>query len=600
MSSALLMVATVAGGALALTALVSERAPATVIDRQAAQLLDPAYLARGLCGGRGERQSRFLKPELLMAAATAAQPERPAEREDPPLWNSLGDLTYPITTSSEAAQRYFDQGLRLSYAFNHPAAIRSFQMAQRLDPRCAMCYWGEAFALGPNINAAMVPSAVDPAFAAVAEAQALAGGATERERALIGALAERYSPDPGADRAALNAAYADAMAGIATRFVDDHEIAALYADSVMNVSPWDYWEADGGTPKGRIAGAIEAVERVLAENPNHTFASHLYIHLVEASTTPERAEPYADRLAATMPGAGHIIHMPSHIYFRIGRHLDSLASNLAAVGVDEFYLERAGEAAGPYAYSYYPHNVHFLLESARMAGDGRTALEAATKLPLVMSDEVARALPWVEIIKAAPYFAHAQFSAPNDALAVPDPGGAFPYIRAMWHYMRGVASAARGDAEAARAEADAIAAIGDATDWTHMVEGGVPAPNLLRLARHVVAGRIAQAQGSHSEAAAEFRQAVAIQDQLPYLEPPYWYYPVRQSLGAVLVQAGQAGEAERVFRDSLVGFPNNGWALYGLMQAQKAQDDQAGAARTAELLGKAWAGDEASLDLGRL
>ena len=283
-------------------------------------------------------------------------------------------MTYPITTKNEMAQRYFDQGLRWSYAFNHPEAIRAFRKAQEIDPECAMCYWGEAFALGPNINAPMDPSAVEPAFAAVAKAQALAKGTSERERALIAALAERYAPDPRADRAALDSAYAEAMAEAAGQFPDDHGLAVLYADAVMNTSPWDYWEADGSTPKGSTGEAVQAVERVLAEDPDHTFAIHLYIHLVEASNTPERAEPYADRLGATMPGAGHIVHMPSHIYFRIGRYMDSLASNWAAVATDEFLLEQIGDAAGTYAYSYYPHNVHFLLE---FGSDGRGRRDGA-------------------------------------------------------------------------------------------------------------------------------------------------------------------------------------------------------------------------------
>jgi tetratricopeptide (TPR) repeat protein len=390
------------------------------------------------------------------------------------------------------------------------------------------------------------------------------------------------------------------MAEVTAQFPDDHGLAVFYADAVMNTSPWDYWEADGSTPKGSIGEAIEAVERVLAEDPDHTFAIHLYIHLVEASSAPERAEPYADRLGATMPGAGHIVHMPSHVYFRVGRYIDSLASNWGAVAADEFLLEQIGDAAGTYAYSYYPHNVHFLLESARMAGDGETALEAADKLPTVMSDEVAHALPWVEIIKAAPFFAHAQFSAPGVTLDVSDPGSDFPYVKAMWHYARGVAQAAQGDPEAARAEADVIAQIGEMTDWDHMIEGGVPAPDLLRLARHVIAARVAQAEGDYDGAVTEFEQAVAIQDALPYLEPPYWYYPVRQSLGAALVQAGRTDEAERVFLESLLHSPNNGWALYGLMKAQESLADTTGAAQTAKLLEEAWAGDEAYLDLSRL
>jgi tetratricopeptide (TPR) repeat protein len=588
--------AAVTGGTFAVAGVADPPAPAAN-ETRAAELFDPAYLARGLCGARGKARTAFFKPKLLQVAARAGE----AGGADPPLWNFLGELTYPVTTDSPMAQRYFDQGLRWSYAFNHPEAIRAFRAAQRIDPECAMCYWGEAFAFGPNINAPMDPAAVGPAFAAVAKAQLLADKASERERALINALTRRYSPDPEADRGALDAAYADAMADAAARFPGDHEVATLYADSLMNLAPWDYWEADHRTPKGRSGDAIEAVEAVLAENPGHPFAIHLYIHLVEASATPERAEPYADRLAATMPGAGHIVHMPGHIYYRIGRYRDALDSNYAAVGVDEVLIEEVTDA-GLYAYSYYPHNIHFLLESARMAGDGETALEAAEKLPRAMSDEVARALPWVEIIKASPYFAHAQFSDPSVTLALPAPanGDEFPYVLAMWHYARGVAQAANGDAAAARAEADAIAAIGKATDWTHMTEGGVPVPDLLEMARHIIAGRVAQAEGDRDAAVAAFEKAVAIQEGLPYLEPPYWYYPVRQSLGAALLQAGRGEEAVRVFQRSLADVPNNAWSLYGLMEAQKATGDTAGATQTEALLNEAWAGDDRRLDLSRL
>ncbi|HET6520238.1 MAG TPA: hypothetical protein VFG47_10545, partial [Geminicoccaceae bacterium] len=431
-------------------------------EATAAQLLDPAYVARGMCGIHGKNRGALFKPRVLLAAATGGTQEtlQEAGDEDVPLWNFLGDLTYPITTKDELAQRYFDQGLRLAHAFNHAEALRAFKRAQRVDPACAMCYWGEAYVLGPNINAPMGPEAVEPAFAAASKAQALAGDATGPEQALIAAVVKRYSPDPDADRAALDAAYADAMAEAAARFPDDHEIAALFAEAVMDVSPWDYWEADAVTPKGRIGDAIEAVERVLAEDPDHPFAIHLYIHLVEASTTPERAEPYADRLGGTMPGAGHMVHMPGHIYFRVGRYLDALASNYAAVAADEFFFDEVGEAAGPiYKYGYYPHNVHFLVETSRLAGDGKVSVESAEKLQPLVPDEVARAVAWLQAVKASPYFAHAQFSDPETVMGIPDPGDGLPFVKGTWHYARAVARVAAGDMAAARAEADAIAAI---------------------------------------------------------------------------------------------------------------------------------------------
>jgi tetratricopeptide (TPR) repeat protein len=500
---------------------------------------------------------------------------------------------------SKLAQRYFDQGMRLSYAFNHIEALRSFRKAQELDSKCAMCYWGEAYVLGPNINAPMEPAAVSPAVAAVNKAMRLADKARPQERALIAALAQRYSADPDADQAALNQAYAKAMAEVAAQFPDSADIGTLYADALMNLSPWDYWKTDRRTLKPAVAEVVHVLEHALSRAPNHPYAIHLYIHTVEASATPERAEVYADRLAEQIPGAGHIVHMPSHIYFRIGRFSDSIAANKQAVAADEIYMTKA-RVSDFYAYGYYPHNVHFLLESARMAGDADAAIEAAEKLPSVMSNKVAAAVPWIQVMFAAPYFTHAQFSNPEVTLRLPGPGARFPYIQAMWHYARGVALAMRGDTEGAHREAAAIAAIENGADFSEMIAGGVPAPDLLRLAQHVITARIAQAQDNHQQAIGEFESAVAIQDRLPYMEPPYWYYPVRQSLGTALLLADKPQEAERVLRQALREFPNNGWALFGLMQAQKAQGDMTAAAHTHRRLTAAWLGSPAELDLARL
>jgi tetratricopeptide (TPR) repeat protein len=348
-----------------------------------------------------------------------------------------------------------------------------------------------------------------------------------------------------------------------------------------------------------VADLVPTLEEALALDPRHPYAIHLYIHAVEASTTPERAEPHADRLAALMPGAGHIVHMPAHIYFRVGRFADSIDANKQAVAADEAYLARVAPG-GLYPYSYYPHNVHFLLESARMAGDGPTALAVADKLPGVLSDDVAAQIPWVQLIKAAPYFAHAQFSPPATTLAVADPGDRFPYVKAMWHYARGVAHAAQGQTKAAQDEADAIADIAATSDFQPMIDGGVPVPDLLSLARLIVTGRVAQAQSNHEAAIDAFKKAAAIEHGLPYLEPPFWYYPVDQSLGAALLQAGRASEAEAAFRTALERYPGNAWALYGLREAARRQGDDKTAREADRLLQAKWLGPEADLELSRL
>jgi tetratricopeptide (TPR) repeat protein len=520
----------------------------------------------------------------------------------PPLWDGLGDLHYPITTASPQAQQYFDQGLRLTYAFNHAEARRAFHQAQQLDPACALCYWGEALVLGPNINAPMTADANPPAVEALAKAQAAAGGASAKERALIAALAKRYSADPQADRAALDRAFADAMAAAAAAYPDDQEIAVLAAEAIMDTQPWDYWVyGDNGatTPKGRASEIIALLEKVLKANPDHPGAIHYYIHAVEASDAPERAEPYADRLAALMPDAGHIVHMPSHIYYRIGRYVDSMKANQDAVVVDEAFFAKVDDQ-GIYRGGYYTHNVHFVAVSAQMAGDGETAVAAAEKLAGVVTDEAASTYAWAQPIKAAPYFTHAQYSAPDTVLALPDPGDRFAYVKGMWHYARGVAAAAKGDASAAAAEADAIDTLATKGDLKFLIDNYIPGDQLLQIARHVVLARIAQHQGDHAKAIEEFRQAAALEDGMPYMEPPYWYYPVRQSLGAALLHAGQPEEAVAAFRASLKLAPNNGWAIYGLMEAQKKLGDEAGAKASEAALAKTWIGSRDLLDLSKL
>jgi tetratricopeptide (TPR) repeat protein len=587
-----LLLATSALGAALLVATGSGAVPR---NQSPSELFDPGVVAAGVCGRSGDHAATF-KP---MQVALASPSEGVADTgEAPPLWDGLGTLSYPITTDSEQAQRYFDQGLRLTYAFNHAEAYRAFKQAQALDPDCAMCFWGEAFVLGANINAAMEASAMQPAFVAMTNAKARAAGASARERALIDALSTRYAADPEADPAELAQAYADAMAEAHARYPDDQDLAVLFADAVMNTSPWDYWELDGRTPKGRLGEAVGAIEGVLAVNPEHPGAIHLYIHLTEASATPEKAEPYADRLAALMPAAGHVVHMPAHTYYRIGRYLDSLTTNVAAVHADEAYLAQA-EAAGIYPYGYYPHNIHFVLVSAQMAGDAEHMVWAAERLDGKIPDEVAAEVGWIQAILPATYFAHAQFSQPDVVLGLEDPGDDFPFVKAMWRYARGIAHAANGDVEAARVESTRIAEINQTADFEMLLAWFVPAPDILRIAGHVLEGRIAQAEGDSQRAIREFEVAVEIQDSLPYMEPEYWYYPVRQSLGAALLTAGRAAEAEEVFRKSLIDAPNNGWALYGLMQAYDAQGDEVARAETEKLFAKAWAGREPP-DLARL
>ena len=543
---------------------------------------------------------RLAQTEVPRAEMSAANTAPAFADTEPPLWTGLGSVTYKISTTNERAQAYFDQGLRLAYAFNHGEAQRAFRMAQKLDPNCAMCFWGEALVLGPNINLPMQEDALAPAYAAAQKAKALAGDASPREQALINALAARYGSDPKAARPPFDAAYASEMAKVAKQFPDDDEIATFYAEAVMDLSPWNYWKPGGREPNPQSVPIVPTLERVLVRNPTHPGAIHYYIHAVEASDRPKRAEPYADRLRGAIPGAGHLVHMPSHIYYRVGRYLDALKDNKTAVDVDEKYLNDAKAPMGVYRLGYYPHNVHFVMASAQLAGDGQTVIAAAEKLGQLIPNEAARGIAMVQPVKAAPYFAHAQFSTPETILALPDPGDAIPYIKAMWLYARGVALAQRRDSAGAAAAADAIGTIERTADFKLLNESNVPAQEVLRIAQTLILARIAQANSDYRTAVVRFARAAAMQDALPYTEPPYWYYPIRQSLAAALLQAGRYAEAEQQFQRALTRAPANGWSYYGLAELYKARGN-ADAARKAEAdLSKTWIGDRKLLQLSNL
>lgn len=548
----------------------------------------------GACAPAQAGRPVLLERMILAQAETAPfQPKqqpaaKPAEGT-PALYKDLGKLHVPITTASDRAQAYFNQGMRLTYGFNHAEAARAFRAAQRHDPSCAMCYWGEALVLGPNINAPMFPDAYPPASAAAARAVELSTRATGPEQALIRAVAQRYAATAPADRAPLDQAYAAAMTEAARAFPNDDTIQVLFAESLMDLSPWNYWEAGGARPRSRTTEMVDALERVLERNPTHPGAIHYYIHAIEASTEPGKALPYARQLARQIPGAGHIVHMPSHIYYRLGLYKDALQSNLDAVAVDEKYFSRS--ASDPvYKGAYYPHNLHFVMVSALMGGDGATALDAAAKLDKSIDPAQLKQFSMMQPVKAAPYFSHVQFSSPETLLALPDPGPDFVLVKAMWHYARAVGHARKGNASDSRREIDAIDAIARTADFKAITDWGVPAQEIVRTAHAVAAGRLSDAQGDLPAAIRSYQEAVAIQDQLPYTEPPYWYYPVRQSLGAALLRAGRLDEAETAFRASLARTPSNGWALRGLMEVYRQRGDDAALAATRKRFTTTWLG----------
>ncbi|WP_020399986.1 hypothetical protein [Kordiimonas gwangyangensis] len=554
-----------------------------VSEGEVAYSFNPGEIRRNICGPVGTNRGSLFRPDIAHLISSAVRADDAAMSESVPLLPGLDSRSFPISTKVPEAQAYYQQGAALLYGFNHWEAIRAFKKAQELDPTCAICHWGEAIAYGPNINAPMDAEGNKKAVAALEKAKALIANASERERDLIMALDTRYKAGAGADRGDMDQKFADAMAALHAKYPDDQDIATIYAEALMDTSPWDYWERDFTTPKPHIKTAIDAIEGVVAKNPDHYGAIHLFIHLYEASSVATKAEPYADKLAGLAPGSGHLVHMPGHIYFRIGRYLDSLETNVVAVKVDEDYLAMT-KGSDLYRYGYYPHNVHFVLVSAQMAGDEAISLEYAKKLDALIPVQVVKEAEWIAPIKVAPYFVFAQFAPLDDVLAVEDPGDDVAYLKAMWHYMRGLALAERGDARAAAEQAaiDALVAAGAVSN-----SGGMPAKTILELASVTIEGRAKQAAGDYEGAIASFRRAVELQDSMPYMEPPFWYYATEQSLGAALYEAGKFSEAEDAFKAALVRHPNSAWSLYGLMKSLEAQDRKGEAAMTAKLLERA-------------
>src|SRR5258706_5809184 len=540
-----------------------------------------------------------MKTEVTPAAKAAASSAPAAASADQPMIAGLGARSFKISTSSKEAQQYFDQGLRLAWNFNHAEAQHAFQKAQRLDPDCAMCYWGEAYVLGPTINVPMDPKTNEPAAAAAAKAKARAAKASPREQALIEAVVARYNTDPRFERPMLDEAYANAMASAAAKFPDDLDVLAMYAEAMMDRSPWNYWQPGGVNPNAVVAPLISTLETILKKDPSHIGAIHLYIHAVEASADAKRAESFADKLAKLAPNAGHLVHMPAHIYYRLGRYKDSLATNQVAVKVDEAYIKQFAPQ-GVYPLGYYSHNIHFVMVSAQMSGEGQVVVEAAGKLSKNIPDEAAAAVPLLAPMKTGPYWAHAQFSDLPTVLALADPGDKLPYNQVAWRYARGVAFAQSGNLESARAQAAEIDRIVATTDYSAFSAWGIPAKDVGRIAAHVVRARVAQNAKDLDGAIRELQAAAVIQDTLPYTEPPYWYYPVRQTLGATLLLKGDAQAARDAFRDSLSKTPNNAWSLYGLKTTFERQGMKAEAAEAEKYLARAWSGDRKRLDLQKL
>ena len=521
-----------------------------------------------------------------------------AQRAGAPLFEGMGDYHMPITTADPDAQRYFDQGMVLAFGFNHAESIRSFRAAQTLDPQCAMCFWGEALATGPNINvtnngkAVMAPAERVSARAAIDAALALIDGVTPKEQDWIRALDARYDGQSDTSRDPLDRAWADALAVMAERYPDDTTVASVYAEALMNTMPWDYW-GPNGEAKPDTQAVIASLEAVMAADPNHPLALHLYIHALEASSNAAKAEAAADRLADLVPGSGHLVHMPSHIYFRVGRYQDSAMANIRAAEVDEAYIAQCN-AQGFYPALYYPHNIHFLWASATMQGQSALSLDSARRVVANVRVEQVEQFPTIQFFRTVPMLSLVRFARWEEILAEPEPYEPFAFARAIWHYGRGVAHAALGDAESALTELAAIEALEPEVDEIFM--GNVyPARDLLGIAKSLLIGEVAYRSGDAAAAVLAFEEAVSLQDALPYTEPPFWYYPTRQSLGAALLASDRVAEAQAVFEADLEQYPMNGWSMFGLAEALRRQGDNTAAAEVMTRFETVWQFADVSL-----
>jgi hypothetical protein len=535
-------------------------------------------------------------PDTAQNSAHAAHGQG-ADAARPVLYDTLGSYSHKITTNSPEAQRWFDQGLRLVYGFNHHEGQRAFREAARLDPACAMCYWGIAVTEGSNYNDPTNAEREKKAMTAAQEAVRLSAGASPAERAMIQALAKRHSGDPAAKREALDRAYADAMREVARQFPDDLEASTFFADSMMNLRPWNLWTADGA-PQPGTEEIVATLERVIAKSPNHPGALHLYIHAVEASREPGRAEAAADRLRPLMPGAGHLVHMPAHIYWRVGRYGDAVTVNVAAADADRAYFKTATPSP-IYRGLYYPHNIDFIWQSAAMQGRSVETIRAAREFASNAPAEMIKQMPDMETAPVAPIVSLVRFGRWDDVLAYPAPPPEWSYTTGVWHYARGMAFNGKGQADAAAGELRALEAILQSVPPERTVAFFFRAKNVLQLAANLLAGEMAAKGGDYATAERLLRAAVAEQDLHWFTEPPPWYFPVRQSLGAVLLQAGRAGDAEQVYREDLRRNPGNGWSLFGLAASLRAQGKTEEAAQVEASFQKAWAQADVKLTASR-
>lgn len=583
-----------AGGILSICLLSNFKTPAPIVYPaiQVSQSTQAPFRALNMCTGGGN----FLLEDSLQQQA--------------PLFDNMGAFSYTISTKTKRAQQYFDQGLKLCYGFNHAEAHRSFKETIKIDPECAMAYWGIALALGPNINSPSPDKAQErEAWEAIVQARRLNKMVSQKEEDFIDALSVRYMADTtNLNRDSLNLVYRDAMQVLSEKYPEDTEILTLFGASVMNTMPWDYYTKDL-QPRPTIVEAVSAFERVFELNNAHPGAHHYYIHIVEASDNPDRGVPSADALGDLVPAAGHLVHMPSHIYARVGRYEDAANSNIRAIAADEDYIAQC-QAKGVYPLGYYPHNVHFLWMAASFQGKSAQALATAEKVANKVPVGMANNMNYLQEFLAVPLQAYVRFGRWNDILTTPVPAEDFQQYRLFLHYARSIAFTRKGLYEKAQGEIDALQDL--ATEIEEVKEPEVdqePAEpmsssdstnarvpeNVFTIAHNIAKAERAAAMKNYQEAIALLEEAVEAEDDLPYSEPPIWHQPVRHVLGAVLSEAGQWERAIPVYEQDLKNNRDNGWALFGLYQCLEKAERTQEAAKVKADFEQAW--KDADVDL---
>lgn len=530
----------------------------------------------------------------VCAVASAQQHTMPPVQHSATLMTGLGDLHHPVSTRNTQAQQFFDQGLRLIYAFNHDEAARSFKRATELDPKLAMAYWGIAEAVGPNYNDPASEDRFKQAHEAIQKAVDLATSASPSEQDYIQAMAKRFPADPKSDLKKAAEEYRDAMRDVVKKYPDDLDAATLFAESAMNLHPWGLWHVDGSPEEG-TEEIISTLEAVLKRDPNHLGAVHYYIHAVEASPSPQRALAGADRLAALAPAAGHIVHMPAHIYIRTGDYQAAVKTNQDAANADRTYIKSSG-AQGLYPAMYYSHNLHFIASAASMNGDYAEATRAANMLAAHVGPMV-KDMPPLEAFMTIPMAVNVRFQKWDEILRTPQPAADRQVTTTYWHFARGMALAGTGKMAEAEKERNALSAIADATpaDAIFAMPFNNKTKDILKIATNVLGAKIDLAKKNNADAVAKLREAVTVQDSLRYGEPPDWFSPVREMLGAALLMGGNNAEAEKVFREDLDRNPRNPRSLFGLQQALKAQGRTYDAGLVEGQFRRSWKGPVAAL-----